>query len=56
MKCILLVVVFTMGLGCNDASNRQSDRDSSYPAITDSSAVTKDSLPIPDSSTRSVTH
>jgi len=57
MRCWLYIVAMIGFLGCNsNGVKTEQPADSAYKAITDTSQVTQDSLAIPDSSARSLTH
>jgi hypothetical protein len=57
MKTLSFALLALLFISCNDSSLKQEERNkSSYEAITDSNTVIRDSLEIPDSTTRTVNH
>lgn len=57
MKTLICALAALLFISCNNSGLKQEERNkSSYEAITDSNTVTGDSLNIPDSTTKSVTH
>lgn len=57
MKLLICALAALLFISCNNSSLKQEERNkSSYEAITDSSKVIQDSLEIPDSTTKTVTH
>jgi hypothetical protein len=54
---IWIALILGLSMGCNnEPAQTEKSADSPYNAITDTSKVTKDSLAIPDSSARNLTH
>lgn len=54
LACVFLALLF---ISCNNSSLKQEERNkSSYESITDSNSIVKDSLNIPDSTTKTVNH
>lgn len=57
MKALPFALLALLFISCNDSGLKQEERNkSSYEAITDSNTVTRDSLSIPDSTTKTVNH
>jgi hypothetical protein len=57
MKALACIFLALLLASCNDSSLKQEERNkSSYESITDSNSVVKDSLDIPDSTTKTVNH
>lgn len=56
MKKLLSVAIILALLSCNGAVQTEHRADSSYKAITDTSKIIKDTLVIPDSTARGLTH
>ncbi|HEY0066912.1 MAG TPA: hypothetical protein VGB46_06110 [Flavisolibacter sp.] len=54
LACAFLALLF---ISCSNSGLKQEERNkSSYEAITDSNSVVRDSLEIPDSTTKTVNH
>ncbi len=56
MKIVLYLAMVLALLSCNGAVQTEHRADSSYKAITDTSKIIKDTLVIPDSTARGLTH